>query len=660
MIADSSIQLVKDAARVEEVVGDFVHLKRKGPRFLGLCPFHNEKTPSFNVSPQLGIFKCFGCGESGDAIGFLQKHEHLSFVESIRWLAKRYGIELQEEERNEEQQAAQSERESLAVVQEWALKWSIGQLWESEEGQRIGLAYFRERGFLETTIREFQLGYVPERGDAFAKAALAHGFTAEQLEKAGWVKLREDGTAWDFFQGRVTFPIHGLGGQPIAFGARTLRSDKKLAKYFNSPESALYVKGRSLYGIALAKKAIVEAKQCLLVEGYTDVISLHQAGVLNVVASSGTSLTVEQVRLIKRFAPLVVMLYDGDAAGMKASLRGIDLILAEGLHVKVVALPEGEDPDSFARGHSSSEITTYLEQQAKDFLVFKADLLVAEAGDDPVARAQAIHELVQSIALVPDHVLRSLYVKRCASLLQIAEQALVAELNKELRKQYRKKVGPDNAPAPEMLAPEVAPPQAIAEDLGTKPQEEELLRLLIAYGEQSITVPIQESDGTTQDEEMSVAELMFISLATDDIVFEEPLFQAIYRDYRFARNMGEPVGRSRYLENEKEEWRKLTIDLLTQRHLLSPGWSGHKIHVPLESDDLCKTVQHELNAFKGRRVDRMLKQAQEELKELEASADRENTDELLPDRVLANLQRQQALLAAKKDLAQATGRVIVA
>jgi len=302
VISARTVQQVKDVVRIEEVLGDFVALKRKGPRYLGLCPFHNEKTPSFNVSPNLGIYKCFGCGESGDAISFLQKQEHLSFTEAIRWLAKRYNIEVEEEESTPEQQQEQSEREALAVVQQWAMQWSMEQLWDTEEGKRIGLAYFHERGFRDDIIRRFQLGYVPEKGDAFAQAALAHGFSKEMLEKAGWIKLREDGTPWDFFQGRVTFPIHGLTGQPIAFGARTLRSDKKLPKYFNSPESVLYNKSRSLYGIAHARKAIAEKNTCCLVEGYTDVISLHQAGIANVVASSGTSLTQDQVRLGKRLA----------------------------------------------------------------------------------------------------------------------------------------------------------------------------------------------------------------------------------------------------------------------------------------------------------------------------------------------------------------------
>ncbi len=381
-------------------MGEFVALKRKGPRYLGLCPFHNEKTPSFNVSPGLGIFKCFGCGESGDSISFLQKHEHLSYVEAIRWLAKRYHIDLPEEDRTPEQEVEQSEREALSVIQQWALAWSVDQLWNTDEGRRIGLSYFRERGFSDATIRTFQLGFVPEFGNAFATAALAHGFEADLLEKAGWIKRREDAsrTPWDFFAGRVTFPVFGLSGQPIAFGARTLKSDKKLPKYFNSPESLLYIKSRSLYGIYLAKKAIVEQQLCYLVEGYTDVISLHQAGIHNVVASSGTSLTEDQVRLIKRYAPTVSILYDGDAAGMKASLRGIDLILKEGLNVKVVTFPEGEDPDSFAKTHSSGEVLDHLTRNAQDFLVFKAGLLMQDVGDDPVKKAAAIHDIVESVA----------------------------------------------------------------------------------------------------------------------------------------------------------------------------------------------------------------------------------------------------------------------
>lgn len=649
MITDRSVQQVKDAARIEEVVGDFVNLKRKGPRYLGLCPFHNEKTPSFNVSPQLGIFKCFGCGESGDAISFLQKHEHLSFVEAIRWLAKRYNIELEEQEQSPEQALEQSERESLAVVQQWALDWSVDQLWNNEEGRRIGLAYFLERGFREETIREFKLGYVPEGGDVFAKVALARGFAPDLLEKAGWIKRREDGTPWDFFQGRVTFPILGLGGQPIAFGARTLRSDKKLPKYFNSPESVLYVKSRSLYGIAQAKKAIVEQQACLLVEGYTDVISLHQAGIRNVVASSGTSLTEDQVRLIKRFAPAVTILYDGDAAGMKASLRGIDLILKEGLSVKVVAFPDGDDPDSFARKHGSSEIEEYLGQAAKDFLVFKADLLVAEAGEDPVRKAAAIHELVESIALVPDHVLRSLYVKQCAKLMDVAEQALVSELNKVLRKAYRKRTGGQEMPEEQVDPALVAPQPQPQEELGTIPMERDLLRILLMHGQKEIEVETLDADDQAMMETYTVAGFIFQSLATDGIELEEPRCSGIYLDYRKAMNSGETVTAQRYINSSNEEWRDLAIELLAERHVLSPNWSTmHKIHVVLEEEQLRSAVLQCINMLKERRVDRLLRLKQDELKAAGDDAD------LM--RVLSEL---KALQDVKKAFAEVTGRVVV-
>ena len=649
MISPQAIQSVKDAMRVEEVVGDFVALKRKGPRYLGLCPFHNEKTPSFNVSPNLGIYKCFGCGEAGDAITFLEKHEHLSYVEAIRWLAKRYAIDLPEEEQTPEQQVEQSHRESIAVVQQWALNWSVEQLWNTDEGKRIALSYFHERGFTDATIKTFQLGYVPEQGNAFAYAAQANGFNPEVLEKAGWIKRRDDGTGtpWDFFAGRVTFPILGLSGQPIGFGARTLKSDKKLAKYFNSPESVLYNKSRSLYGIAHAKKSIVEQGLCYLVEGYTDVISLHQAGITNVVASSGTSLTEDQVRLIKRYAPVVTILYDGDAAGMKASLRGIDLVLKEGLNVKVVTFPEGEDPDSFAKSHSSSEVSEHLKRNAQDFLVFKASLLMAEVGDDPVKKAASIHEIVESIALVPDQVLRSLYIQQCGRMLGVNEQALISEMNKVLRRQYRKQ-GPDQAAAEEMLAPEIAAPQPVVEDLGTTPQERDLLRMLLNYGHERIMVPFEQEDGSALEEETSVAELMFEMLALDDILFDHPLFREIYLDYRHSSNLGQPVEATRYVAHEREEWRSTAIDLLTDRHLLSPNWKArHKIHVKRESEQLKDALEESVDILKERRVDRMIKDRQELLK---------TADEL---GVMALLTEIVHLSEAKKKLAKKTGRVVV-
>ncbi len=649
MIEPQAIQTVKEAARVEEVVGEFVALKRKGPRYLGLCPFHNEKTPSFNVSPNLGIYKCFGCGESGDSIGFLIKHEHLSYVEAIRWLAKCYQIDLPEEEQSPEQQIEQSERESLTIVQTWAQKWSSEQLWENEEGKRIGLSYFHERGFSDQTIKAFQLGYVPERGSAFATAAIAHGFNPDILEKAGWIKRRDNGDPWDFFQGRVTFPIHGLSGQVIAFGARTLKSDKKLPKYFNSPESLLYIKSRSLYGIYQAKKSIVENNLCYLVEGYTDVISLHQAGITNVVASSGTSLTEDQVRLIKRYAPTVTILYDGDSAGIKASIRGIDLILKEGLNVKVVLFPDGEDPDSYARKRPSSEVTEYLTSSAKDFLVFKAELLMADCGDDPVKKAAAIHEIVESIALVPDHVLRSLYIQQCSRMLAVNEQALLSEMNKVLRKQYRKGLGEGAEVSEEQLSPAEATPQPQIEDIGTTAQERDLLRMLLTYGHERLMAPFLDMDtGKPVEEETSFAELLFTMLASDDILFDQPIFREIYLDYRHTTNLGQPVDVSRYVGHEQEDWRKTAIDLITEKHVLSPNWKDrHKIHVKREAESLYNAVEEAVDILKERRVDRIIRDLQSSLNDATLEDMRITMTQII------DFNRKKMLLAKK------TGRVVV-
>lgn len=654
MIAPHAIQQVKDAARVEEVVGEFVALKRKGPRFLGLCPFHNEKTPSFNVSPNLGIYKCFGCGEAGDSITFLQKHEHLSYVEAIKWLAKRYNIDLPEEEQSPEQQIEQSEREALAVIQQWALNWSVEQLWNTDEGKRIGLSYFHERGFSDVTIKAFQLGYVPEYGSQFAQAAIAHGFDPELLEKAGWIKRREDEarTPWDFFAGRVTFPILGLSGQPIAFGARTLKSDKKLPKYFNSPESVLYNKSRSLYGVYQAKKTIVEQNLCYLVEGYTDVISLHQAGITNVVASSGTSLTEEQVRLIKRYASRVTILYDGDAAGIKASIRGTDLLLKEELEVKVVLFPDGHDPDSFSKQHSSSEVTDYLAKAARDFLVFRAELAKDEIQDDPFKKAAVVDEVLESLSWIRNATILKEYRKRLSGLLQVDEEALAQGLKRILVRRFQKENSVPKEDA-ETLAGQLditrfSPQYVEYDDLGTTPQERDLLRMLLSYGHERINVPVQDEAGNTTEEETSVAELMFELLALDDILFDEPIFREMYLDYRHASNLGTTIETSRYVTHEQESWRKTAIDLLTEKHVLSPNWKErHKIHVKRESEALYDALEEAVDILKERRVDRMIKERQEELK---------TADEL---GVMALLQEIIQLSEAKKRLAKKTGRVIV-
>jgi len=616
MIPNHTAQTIKEAARVDEVVGHFVELKKKGSRFLACCPFHNEKTPSFNVTPSMGIYKCFGCGKAGDSVSFLMDHEHMTYVEALRWLAKLYHIEVVEQEASPEQKQEQNERESLAIVQNFAARWSQEQLWDSPEGKQIGLSYFRERGMTDETIRKFQLGYVPTSGSAFVNAARQAGYQDELLVKAGWIKVNEDGRAWDFFQGRVTFPIFSLSGQAIAFGARTLRTDKKLAKYFNSPESLLYYKSKVLYGIYAARKAIVEKDTCYLVEGYTDVIALHQAGIENVVASSGTSLTVDQVRLIKRYSQNVTILYDGDPAGLKASLRGIDIVLSEGMNVKVVLFPEGEDPDSFARAHEPHEVLDYLETQAKDLIVFKTSLLLEEAQDDPVKKAALIHDIVGSIAQIPDHVLRSLYVKQCSDILEIGEQALLSELNKVLRKNHRKEYARhQELPEPVEYSEPLAPLEQL-EPAGTMPQEKDLLRMLINYGSETILAPVSE-EPDAPIEEMTVCELMFEMLALDGIKFNDPIMAEIYLDMRHRSNLGEVANAAYYTTHENESWRTVAIELLSEKHELSSNWlDRHKIHVVREKDRLLAAVEEGVHILKERRVDRMLSELQEEMREV--------------------------------------------
>ena len=430
MIDPKTVSRILDTAQIVDVVSDFVTLRRRGANYVGLCPFHDEKTGSFVVSPAKGIFKCFGCGKAGGPVHFIMEHEQLDYPGALRYLAKKYGIEIVEKELSAEEKQAQSERESLFAVNDWAARYFIDTLNNTEEGRSVGISYFRERGFTDETIRKFGLGYCPSEGSAMCRAALAHGFKAEFIEKTG-VGLRRDNGAWyDRFRGRVIFPVHTLSGKVVAFGGRVLEKNDKTAKYVNSPESEIYSKSHELYGIYFAKQSIVKADRCFLVEGYTDVISMHQAGVTNVVASSGTSLTEGQIRLIHRFTPNITVLYDGDNAGIKASVRGIDMLLAEGMNVKVVLLPDGEDPDSYARGHNASDFIRFIDENQTDFIHFKVKLLKGEAGTDPIKRAQLVQDVVRSIALMPDNITRLVYTKECAEMLDMDEGTLANEVSR--------------------------------------------------------------------------------------------------------------------------------------------------------------------------------------------------------------------------------------
>lgn len=450
MIPKETISAIFEASRIDEVVGEFVSLKKRGANMLGLCPFHNEKTPSFNVSPVKGIYKCFGCGKAGNSVNFIMEHEQMNYPEALRWLAKKYNIPIEEEEQTPEQVQANNERESLYVVCSFAQKNFTETLWETDEGKSVGLSYYHQRGFTDDTIHKFQLGYSLDKWRGFSDAAIAAGHKLDYLVKAGLTISKEapESTAggppeqerfFDRFSARVIFPVHNVSGRVIAFGGRTLKTDKKIAKYINSPETDIYHKSKVLYGLYFSKKRIVEEDNCYLVEGYTDVISLHQAGIENVVASSGTSLTVDQIRLIRRYTPNITILYDGDSAGIKASFRGIDLVLEEGMNVRVLLFPDGEDPDSFSKKISSTELKAFIKENSKDFLAFKAQLLNSEAAHDPIKKAGLIKEMVESISLIPEPIYRSVYIKECSRIMDVDEQALLSELNKLRRKkQYDK------------------------------------------------------------------------------------------------------------------------------------------------------------------------------------------------------------------------------
>ena len=430
MIDQPTIDRILDAANIVDVVSEFVTLRKRGINYVGLCPFHTDKTPSFYVSSAKNICKCFACGEGGTAVHFIMKHEQLNYFDALRYLAKKYNIEIQERELTDKEKQRKSDRESMLIVNSWAQQYFTTQLYEHVEGKTVGLRYFAERGFREDTIRKFQLGYSLDKRDALYKEATKNGYKKEFLEKTGLVIAYDNGGVNDRFRGRVIFPVHTLSGKVVAFGGRVLKKDEKTAKYVNSPESEIYHKSNELYGIYFAKQAIVKEDRCFLVEGYTDVISMHQAGIENVVASSGTALTQGQIRLIHRFTSNITVLYDGDAAGIKAALRGIDLLLEDGMNVKVVLLPDGEDPDSFARKHNASQFSEFIKQSETDFIRFKTRLLLDDAGTDPIKRSALITDIIRTVAIIPDNIARSIYIRECSAMMEIDEQVLLNEVNK--------------------------------------------------------------------------------------------------------------------------------------------------------------------------------------------------------------------------------------
>lgn len=646
MINKDTIQNIIETARIEEVVGDFVVLKKRGVNMIGLCPFHNEKTPSFTVSPAKGIYKCFGCGKAGNSINFIMEHEHYTYPESLRYLAGKYHIEIEEEVQTVEQIESLNEKESLYNISAFAQKYFSENLFNTEEGKAIGYSYFKERDFTEETIKKFQLGYCIEKWDDFTSHALKNGYKHQHLTMTG-LTIQKEEQYYDRFRGRVMFPIHNLSGRVIGFGGRILGSDKSKAKYVNSPESDIYHKSNVLYGLHFAKNAIINFNNCYLVEGYTDVISLYQAGIQNVVASSGTSLTTEQIRLIKRFTPNITILYDGDAAGIKASFRGIDMILEEGLNVKIVLFTDGDDPDSFARKNRPDDIQKYIVSKAVDFINFKTNLLLLEASSDPIKKAELIKEIIHTIALIPEAINRSVYVKECSVLLNIPEQTVMNELNKTRRKKAQQTEQQANT---QQYEPEIdgyshaVQPEIIANTC--EYQEKEIITFMLKYGSSEIVL-----EGLNEEDEkiqvaIRIADFIIGEIKKDHICFDNKAYQAIFDEFDLYITQQEIVPEDIFFVNHHDDSiRKTCIDLLSFPYQFSKNWEEKKrIYTNDEASNLKASVIKSLEALRAKKLEMLIDDIQKKIK---VSTSDEETEKL---------QKQHAILTrARKDLSVSLG-----
>ena len=648
------IDEIMQTSRIEEVIGEFVNLKRAGSSLKGLSPFTDEKTPSFVVSPAKQIFKCFSTGKGGSVVTFLMEKEHYSYPEALKWLASKYNITLpEEEEQTAEQLAAVTERESLQIINEFAKTHFHDRMHATEEGKAIGLSYFVERGFRQDIIEKFQLGYCLEKGNDFTEAALNKGYKLEYLEKIGLVKSK-DGRNFDFFRGRVMFPIHSVTGRVLGFGGRTLLSDKKIAKYFNSPESIIYNKSDILYGLYFAKGDIIKYDNCFLVEGYTDVISMHQAGITNVVSSSGTSLTHGQIKLIRRYTPNVTILYDGDAAGIKASFRGIDLLLEEGLNVRVVLFPDGDDPDSYSKKVSSAELDDYIKSNTKDFVTFKAEILL-QGTTDPIQRSKLIHDIVHSISLIPDQISRTVYTKEIAKRFDI-DQTIVEQ---ELVKLRKTALGKQNA-EPGQTVPEVdysvmrkpKIEQAHSNDHEIDDQinatEYDLIRILIKYG--TLVIPDEKRELSLED--VTVAQLICNELFRDELTFNHPTLQKIYEYANEGINQQKTTFQAKhYLRSEDQDIVQVVSEIETDRHELSHNWLKDKnIETNYEIDKLKAAVSSSILAFKTDKLQQRINEIRKKISQL-GDDEIEKMEELLIDQI--NYER------AKMRFAEQLGRIIL-
>ncbi|GJM32648.1 MAG: DNA primase [Saprospiraceae bacterium] len=640
MIDPKSVQEVLEVSRVEEVIQDFVNLKRRGVNYIGLCPFHNEKTPSFVVSPAKNIYKCFGCGQAGGPPQFLMEHEHLSFPEAIRQLAKKFGVKIEEKELTPEARQQQQEAESLYLVNQFAKEFYDDKLFNTDIGRSVGLNYFKERGYREETIKKFGLGFSLDSKDALTLAAVNKGYNLELLKKLGLTSQYDR----DFFRSRVMFTIHNLSGKVIAFAGRIMVKDVKAPKYVNSPETEIYHKSKVLYGAYFAKQAIRKADECILVEGYTDVISLHQAGIENVVASSGTSLTVQQIKLIKRFTPNVKILYDGDFAGVKAAMRGVDLLLEQDMNVKIVLLPEGEDPDSYLSKVGISSFREYSEQQAKDFIMFKANMLKEEAGHDPIQRSNLIKEIVNSISLIPDPIKRSLYIKECAQIFEVPEQLLVGETNKSVTRKFKrtqqdKEIASRRAertgeaiPESDVLLPAPSEKRVTS---GDEFQERDIVRILMAFG----------GEVFDEEEKISVAEYILHNL--EDVLedFDNEFFQQIIKEVHQQLEQKQNISDQYFINHENEKISELAIGFLTSPYEFSANWAEkHDIHLsqkPPEQNFSIDSIEA-LKRFRLKKIINICEKNQEKIKELALQGKDEE--------VAAHMRVHQKLVEIRREL----------
>ena len=681
MIPQDTVNKILDSAQIVEVISDFVSLKRRGANFIACCPFHNEKTPSFYVSPSKGIYKCFGCGKSGTAVGFVMEHESMTYVEALKYLAKKYGIEVKEKEDSPEEIAARQRSESLYLVMDFAEKFFQESL-KTPEGRSIGYAYFRSRGLEDSTIEKYGLGWSPKGGSVFSREALAKGYKEEFLTATGVSIKRNDGSLIDKFYDRVMFPIHSVSGRVIAFGGRTLRSDYKTAnigKYVNSPETEIYDKSRSLYGIYFAKSEISRQDKCFLVEGYLDVLSMHQLGITNVVASSGTSLTVPQIRLIKKFTSNVTIMYDGDAAGIHAALRGIGLILKEGMNVRVVLIPDGDDPDSYSRKHTLEEMRKFLEDNEQDFITYKTDLLLGQAGNDPLKRAELINDIADTIALIPDQIKRAVYVQNAADKFGIAEdmiyarihssrQKMIEEERKEAeRERIREERADANAVVPEVsVNADVAPSQVVPEQPVPvtsaaagfespvlQPSEQDLLGFILRNGMSPLEF---ESDSPYYEEEGAVPVADFIRDALDGHEFANTLYRRVYDEY-FRLYDGDPALTQtdivrKLMDSPDRAMADMVADFVEDRYQLTV--KNFKDSMTAESSHLVLNVPKAILVYNSLRVKAQEMEITERLEELKHE---EQTDDVMKEQfdLLIKLQKTAEL---RKSIVEKLGRVL--